>query len=74
MAKNAPIATLEDRTVEGYEKQKCPKFEVYQDKKGEYRFRLKAINGQIIAIGEGHVKLASCLNGIESIQKNAVDE
>lgn len=73
VAKNAPIAALENQTVEGFEKQKCPKFEVYQDKKGEYRFRLKATNGQIIATGEGYVKLASCLNGIESIRKNAVD-
>ena len=73
VAKNAPLAALENQTVEGYEKQKCPKFEVYHDKKGEYRFRLKATNGQIIATGEGYVKLASCLNGIESIRKNAVD-
>ena len=73
VVKNAPIAALEDQTVEGYAKQKCPKFEVYVDKKGEYRFRLKATNGQIIATGEGYVKLASCLNGIESIRKNAVD-
>ena len=73
VAKNAPIAALEDQTAEGFEKQKCPKFEVYQDKKGEYRFRLKASNGQIIATGEGYVKLASCLNGISSIRKNAVD-
>ena len=73
VVKNAPLAALENQTVEGYEKQKCPKFEVYQDKKGEYRFRLKATNGQIIATGEGYVKLASCLNGIESIRKNAVD-
>ena len=67
--KNAPAAALEDQTV----KQKCPKFEVYQDKKGEYRFRLKATNGQIIAISEGYVKMASCMNGIDSVRKNAVD-
>ena len=73
VAKNAPVAAIEDQTEENFEKQKCPKFEVYQDKKGEYRFRLKAINGQIIAVGEGYVKLASCLNGIESIRKNVVD-
>ena len=73
VAKNALIASLEDQTVEGFEKQKCPKFEIYQDKKGEYRFRLKATNGQIIAVGEGYVKKPSCLNGIESIRKNSVD-
>ena len=73
VVKNAPIAALEDQTIEGYAKQKCPKFEVYLDKKGEYRFRLKAINGQIIAISEGYVKMASCMNGIDSVRKNAVD-
>ena len=71
--KNAPIANLEDQTVEGFEVQKNPKFEVYTDKAGEFRFRLKATNGQIIATGEGYKKLASCFKGIESIRKNAVD-
>jgi uncharacterized protein YegP (UPF0339 family) len=49
------------------------KFELYQDKKGEYRFRLKASNGQVIAIGEGYSTKKACLNGIESIRKNAPD-
>ncbi len=47
------------------------KFEIYQDKKGEYRFRLKAANGQTIATGEGYKSKDSCLNGIESVKKNA---
>lgn len=47
------------------------KFEVYKDKRGEYRFRLKAANGQTIATGEGYTTKAACLNGIESIKKNA---
>ncbi len=71
--KNAPIAALEDQTVESFEKQKNPKFEVYTDKAGETRFRLKAGNGEIIGVGESYKKKASCLNGIESIRKNAVD-
>lgn len=71
--KNAPIANLEDQTVEGFEVQKHPKFEVYQDKADEFRFRLKATNGQIIATGEGYTKKESCFNGIESIKKNAPD-
>ena len=71
--KNAPIAPVEDQTVEGYAVQKHPKFEVYTDKAGEFRFRLKATNGQIIAVGEGYKAKASCLNGIESIKKNAPD-
>ncbi|HEY5664186.1 MAG TPA: YegP family protein [Ilumatobacter sp.] len=49
------------------------KFEVYQDKKGEFRFRLKAGNGQVIATGEGYSTKKACLNGIASIRKNAPD-
>ena len=49
---NAPKAAIEDQTVEGYEVVKHPKFELYKDKAGEFRFRLKATNGQIIATGE----------------------
>ena len=68
--KNA-LAHVEDQTVEGFEKLTHPKFEVYQDKAGEYRFRLKARNGEIIAVSEGYKAKASCLNGIESVRKNA---
>ncbi len=71
--KNAPVAGIEDQTAEEVVTVKNPKFEVYQDKAGEYRFRLKATNGQIIATGEGYKAKASCLNGIESIKKNAPD-
>ena len=71
--KNAPNAAVENQTVEGYAVEKHPKFEVYADKAGEYRFRLKSTNGQIIAVGEGYTTLANCLNGIESVKKNAVD-
>ena len=71
--KNAPVAAVEDQTVEGYATEKNPKFEVYQDKAGEYRFRLKATNGQVIATGEGYKAKASCLNGVESVKKNAPD-
>jgi uncharacterized protein YegP (UPF0339 family) len=49
------------------------KFEVYQDKKGAYRFRLKAANGQIIATGQSYKSKESCLHGIESVKKNAAD-
>ena len=70
---NAPIANLEDQTVEGYETQTHPKFEVYLDKAGEFRFRLKARNGQAILASEGYKAKSSCLNGIESVRKNAVD-
>lgn len=71
--KNAPLAAVENQTVEGYITEKHPKFEVYTDKAGEFRFRLKASNGQIIAVSEGYKAIASCLNGIESVKKNVVD-
>ena len=71
--KNAVEAKLEDQTVEGFEKVTNPKFEVYVDKRGESRFRLKARNGEIIAVGEGYKAKASCLNGIDSIRRNAPD-
>ncbi len=48
-----------------------PKFEVYIDSKGEYRFRLKAPNGEVIAVSEGYTTKANCMNGIESVRKNA---
>ena len=71
--KNAPVAAVENQTLEGYAVEKHPKFEIYTDKAGEFRFRLKAPNGQIIAVSEGYKAIASCLNGIESVKKNAVD-
>ena len=70
---NAPVANVENQTVEGYETLTHPKFEMYQDKAGEFRFRLKARNGQIIAVSEGYTAKAGCLNGIESVKKNAGD-
>ena len=50
---------------------KGAKYETYKDKRGEFRFRLKATNGQIIAVGEGYKALASCMNAIKSIKTNA---
>ena len=47
------------------------KFEIYQDKKGEFRWRLRADNNQVIAAGEGYSSKAGCKNGIESVKKNA---
>ncbi len=73
VAKNAPIANVEDQTVEPVETAKNPKFELYTDKAGEFRFRLKAANGQIIAVSEGYKAKASLLNGVESVRKNAAD-
>lgn len=73
VAKNAPVAAVENQTVEGYATEKNPKFEIYKDKAGEFRFRLTATNGQTIAVSEGYTTLAACENGVESVKKNAVD-
>ena len=71
--KNAPIANVEDQTVEGFETVTHPKFEMYQDKAGEFRFRLKARNGEIIGVSEGYTSKANCVNGVESVKKNAAE-
>lgn len=47
------------------------KFEVYADNAGEYRFRLKAGNGETVAVSEGYKTKAACLRGIESVRRNA---
>ena len=71
--KNAPAAGVEDQTAKDFSPEKHPKFEIYLDKAGEYRFRLKAGNGQIIAVSEGYKAMAGCRNGIASVKKNAPD-
>jgi len=64
-------SAVEDQTVEEVEVLKHPKYELYTDKAGEFRFRLKARNGEIIAVSEGYTSKAGALNGIESVKKNA---
>lgn len=69
--KNGPAAPVEDQTLPDFQVQPNPKFELYQDKAGRYRFRLKAKNGRIIAVSEGYAAKAACENGIESVRANA---
>ena len=71
--KNAPGAKLEDRTQEGWQELTNPKFQLYRDKAGSYRFRLRGRNGQIIGVSETYTAWAGCLSGIESVRKNAPD-
>ena len=47
------------------------KFEIYKDRGGEFRWRLRADNNEIIAVSEGYTAKAGCKNGIESVKKNA---
>lgn len=51
-----------------------PKFSIFLDKAGEFRFNLKAKNGQVILQSEGYKSRAGCKNGIESVKKNSSKE
>lgn len=70
--KNAD-APVEDQTAKDFKALKNPKFELYKDKKGEIRFRLKSSNGQIIATSEGYKDMAGAQNGVKSVKKNAAE-
>ena len=67
----APVAGIENQTEEGCSVLHNPKFEMYQDKAGEYRFRLKSRNGKIVGSSEGYSGKAGCMGGIESVKINA---
>ena len=69
--KNAATDKIEDQTVSEVVKVTNPKYEVYTDKKGEFRFRLNAKNGENILASEGYKAKESCLKGIGSVQTNA---
>lgn len=71
--KNAATCKVEDQTEEGYSPLSNPKYELFRDRAGQYRFRLKAPNGKIIAVSEGYGTRAACENGIQSVQANAAD-
>lgn len=71
--KNAADAKLEDQTAAEVVAVTNPKFEIYTDKGGEFRFRLKARNGEVIAASEGYKAKVSCLNGVDSVRRNAPD-
>jgi uncharacterized protein YegP (UPF0339 family) len=49
------------------------KFELYTDAKGKFRFRLKAGNGEIIAVGEAYESKTAAMNGIDSIRRHAAE-
>ena len=71
--KNAPKAHVEDQTEPGWKHRTHPKFEIYEDRGGGYRFRLKARNGEIIGVSEAYGSKIGCENGIDSVKKNALD-
>lgn len=69
--KNAPVAKISDTTDENAGKVSNPKFEIYKDKKGDFRFRLLAKNGENILSSEGYTAKTGCKKGIDSVIKNA---
>ena len=72
ICKNVPMAQVADLT----EGETCPnpRFELYQDKAGTYRFRLRSRNGRIIGVSEGYKTKAGCRNGIDSVIENTQEE
>ena len=65
---------IEDQTLKKTETKTCPKFEVYLDKAGLYRYRLIASNGESIVMSEdGYKSKSGCLNGIKSVSVNSPD-
>jgi len=71
--RSAPVSHVEDQTLPEFRVLPHPKFEMYLDKAGQYRFRLKARNGKIIAVSEGYTNKAGCENGIASVKANAAE-
>lgn len=69
--KNGATEKVENQTEPDAVPLTNPKFEMYRDKAGFFRFRLKARNGEIIAVSESYTAKTGCINGIESVQKNA---
>ena len=70
--KCAQLAPIEDETKGT--KAANPKFQLYRDKSGSYRFRLTARNGKVIAVSEAYATHAAALAGIESVKKNTEKE
>ncbi len=73
VAKNAADAPLEDQTVPGARAASNPRFELFQDKGGQYRFRLRARNGKVILSSQGYTSRGACAAGVESVRKNAAE-
>ena len=71
--KNAPVAPVEDQSEPDCKKMSHPRFELYQDRSGGFRFRLKAANGRVVAVSEPYGTKAACLSGIESVKKSAAE-
>ncbi len=72
--RHAPHAAVEDQTQRDFAPEKNPKFEIYRDRAGRYRFRLVARNGQNIASGGGYSTKENCRKGIESLRRQCTQQ
>jgi len=63
-------ASVEDKTAKAAELP-CPKFEIFNDVEGKFRFHLKASNGEIVAASQGYTTKENCQKGIASVKNNA---
>lgn len=68
---NAPTAPVEDQSLKNYETLPYPKWEIYVDNGGKYRFRLNASNGSCVCHSQGYTTKAACKNGIDSIIRSS---
>lgn len=72
--KNAKIAPIEDQTLINVEEQKCPKWIIFQDARGEFRFRLLAANGEVVCTpNDGYLSKDACKVGMKSIANTAAN-
>ncbi len=70
--KNAPSAPLADLTVG--ETSPNPRFELYEDRGGQFRFRLRSRNGAILAVSENYTAKSNCLDGIAAVRRYATED
>ncbi len=68
---NAAKAPIEDQTLKKYEPLPFPKWEIYIDNGGKYRFRLNASNGNCVCHSQGYTTKTACKNGIDSIIRSS---
>ncbi len=71
--RNSLTGKLDDSTDESRPRLTNPKFQIYLDPAGAYRFRLIARNGEIIALSAGYASKSACVKGVANIQKNALE-
>ena len=68
---NAPKAPIEDQSLKSYETLPYPKWEIYIDNGGKFRFRLSASNGSCVCHSQGYTTKTACKNGINSIIRSS---